>query len=36
MKCVNCGTQNTPDAKHCRRCGAVLPTTAEVAEPIQA
>ena len=36
MKCVNCGTQNTPDARHCRRCGAVLPTTAEVAEPLPA
>src|SRR5512143_381550 len=30
MKCVHCGTQNTDDAKHCRRCGAVLPLTAEV------
>ncbi len=34
MKCVNCGTQNTPDARHCRHCGAVLPTTAGVAEVI--
>ncbi len=33
MKCVNCGTQNTDDAKHCRRCGAVLPTSAEVTAP---
>ncbi len=30
MKCVHCGTQNTDDAKHCRRCGAVLPRGAEV------
>lgn len=30
MKCVNCGTQNTDDAKHCRRCGAVLPLSAEI------
>jgi len=30
MKCVHCGTQNTDDAKHCRRCGAVLPRDAEV------
>ncbi|CAG0934861.1 Protein phosphatase PrpC [Thermoflexales bacterium] len=30
MKCVHCGTQNTDDAKHCRRCGAVLPLSAEV------
>jgi protein phosphatase len=29
MKCVHCGTQNTDDAKHCRRCGAVLPLSAE-------
>lgn len=33
MKCVNCGTQNTDDAKHCRRCGAVLPTTVEITRP---
>ncbi len=33
MKCANCDTQNTPDAKHCRRCGAVLPTTTEVILP---
>ncbi len=32
MKCVNCGTQNTDDAKHCRHCGAVLPT-ADVTQP---
>src|SRR5512141_475666 len=30
MKCVHCGTQNTDDAKHCRRCGAVLPSSPEV------
>ena len=30
MKCVHCGTQNTDDAKHCRRCGAILPRGAEV------
>ena len=30
MKCVHCGTQNTDDAKHCRRCGAALPLSAEV------
>jgi protein phosphatase len=30
MKCIHCGTQNTDDAKHCRRCGAVLPAAAEV------
>jgi PPM family protein phosphatase len=30
MKCIHCGTQNTDDAKHCRRCGAVLPLSAEV------
>jgi serine/threonine protein phosphatase PrpC len=30
MKCVHCGTQNTDDAKHCRRCGAVLPLSSEV------
>jgi PPM family protein phosphatase len=30
MKCVHCGTQNTDDAKHCRRCGAVLPRDSEV------
>ena len=30
MKCVNCGTQNTDDAKHCRRCGAALPVPADV------
>ncbi len=30
MKCVHCGTQNTDDAKHCRRCGAVLPQSSEV------
>jgi serine/threonine protein phosphatase PrpC len=30
MKCTLCGTQNTDDAKHCRRCGAVLPIPAEV------
>jgi serine/threonine protein phosphatase PrpC len=30
MKCVHCGTQNTDDAKHCRRCGAVLPRETEV------
>jgi PPM family protein phosphatase len=30
MKCIHCGTQNTDDAKHCRRCGAVLPISAEV------
>jgi serine/threonine protein phosphatase PrpC len=35
MKCVNCGTQNTDDARHCRRCGAVLPATADINEPIQ-
>ena len=35
MKCVNCGTQNTDDARHCRRCGAALPTTAQVAEVTQ-
>jgi serine/threonine protein phosphatase PrpC len=33
MKCANCDTQNTPDAKHCRRCGAVLPTTTAVTLP---
>jgi serine/threonine protein phosphatase PrpC len=32
MKCVNCGTQNTDDARHCRRCGAVLPTTVDIAQ----
>jgi serine/threonine protein phosphatase PrpC len=30
MKCVHCGTQNTDDAKHCRRCGAVLPRGTDV------
>ena len=30
MKCVHCGTQNADDAKHCRRCGAVLPLSTEV------
>jgi serine/threonine protein phosphatase PrpC len=30
MKCPHCGTQNTDDARHCRRCGAVLPLSAEV------
>jgi PPM family protein phosphatase len=30
MKCVHCGTQNTDDAKHCRRCGAVLPRDSEI------
>jgi len=30
MKCVHCGTQNTDDAKHCRRCGAALPSSAEI------
>jgi protein phosphatase len=30
MKCVHCGTQNTDDARHCRRCGAVLPSVADV------
>jgi protein phosphatase len=30
MKCVHCGTQNTDDARHCRRCGAVLPQATEV------
>ena len=30
MKCVNCGTQNADDAKHCRRCGAALPVAADV------
>jgi protein phosphatase len=30
MKCVHCGTQNTDDAKHCRRCGAVLPSSSEI------
>ncbi len=30
MKCVHCNTQNTDDAKHCRRCGAVLPRETEV------
>ncbi|HTP10763.1 MAG TPA: Stp1/IreP family PP2C-type Ser/Thr phosphatase [Anaerolineae bacterium] len=30
MKCPHCGTQNTDDAKHCRRCGAVLPLSTEV------
>ena len=30
MKCVHCGTQNTDDAKHCRRCGAALPLSAEI------
>lgn len=30
MKCVHCGTQNTDDAKHCRRCGAVLPSATDV------
>jgi protein phosphatase len=30
MKCIHCGTQNTDDARHCRRCGAVLPSAAEV------
>ena len=34
MKCPNCGTQNTPDAKHCRRCGAALPLTSAVAESV--
>lgn len=34
MKCVNCGTQNPDDARHCRRCGAALPLEAEVAQPI--
>ncbi len=33
MKCTNCGTQNTDDARHCRRCGAVLPTSSEVTQP---
>jgi len=33
MKCVNCGTQNSDDAKHCRHCGAVLPTSAEATQP---
>ncbi len=36
MKCVNCGTQNSDDARHCRRCGAVLPSTAEVTPDIEA
>ncbi|HEY4720503.1 MAG TPA: zinc ribbon domain-containing protein, partial [Anaerolineae bacterium] len=35
MKCTNCGTQNTDDARHCRRCGAVLPTSSEVTQPTQ-
>jgi hypothetical protein len=30
MKCVHCGTQNADDARHCRRCGAVLPLSTEV------
>ena len=30
MKCVHCGTQNTDDARHCRRCGAVLPLSPDV------
>ena len=30
MKCVHCGTQNTDDARHCRRCGAVLPWSPDV------
>ena len=30
MKCAHCGTQNADDAKHCRRCGAVLPLSTEV------
>lgn len=34
MKCVNCGTQNPDDARHCRRCGAVLPQEGEVAQPL--
>jgi serine/threonine protein phosphatase PrpC len=34
MKCVNCGTQNSDDAKHCRRCGAVLPSAADVTVPV--
>jgi PPM family protein phosphatase len=33
MKCVNCGTHNTVDAKHCRHCGAVLPATADITPP---
>ncbi len=36
MKCTNCGTQNPDDAKHCRRCGAVLPATTQLVEPDQA
>jgi PPM family protein phosphatase len=35
MKCVHCGTQNTDDAKHCRRCGSVLPHAAEVTAVLQ-
>ena len=30
MKCVHCDAQNTDDAKHCRRCGAVLPPSTDV------
>jgi PPM family protein phosphatase len=30
MKCVNCGTQNTTEAKHCRHCGAGLSATVEI------
>ncbi len=33
MKCTICGTQNPDDAKHCRRCGAVLPLAADVTQP---
>jgi protein phosphatase len=33
MKCTNCSTQNPDDAKHCRRCGAVLPVSAVVVQP---
>lgn len=32
MKCTNCGTQNPDDAKHCRRCGAVLPIAADITQ----
>ena len=33
MKCTNCGTQNPDDAKHCRRCGAVLPIAGPMVQP---
>ncbi len=36
MKCVNCGTQNADDARHCRRCGAALPHSAEVTSVLTA